>query len=108
MPSTTVLRLSVSGSVTTNSTVVSPIKYIGLNYLLTFSCILSASDYKYSQYSVFTVYINIQDVQRGGRRCRCNRRIMKEKDRIIILCVAFKVILMCLDVNVTVQGETVN
>lgn len=33
---------------------------------------------------------------------------MKEKYRIIILCVAFKIILMCLDVNVTVQGETVN
>lgn len=108
MPSVTVLMLPVSGSVTTNSTVINPFKYIGLNYLLTFSCVLSASGYKSPQYGFFTVYINIQDVQRGRRRCGCNRRVMKDKDRVIVLRVAFKVILMSLDVNVTVKGETVN
>lgn len=70
MPSITVLMLPVSASVTTNSTVINPFKYIGLNYLLTFSCVLSASDYKSPQYSFFTVYISIQDVQRDRRRCR--------------------------------------
>lgn len=32
---------------------------------------------------------------------------MKDKDRVIVLCVAFKVFLMSLDVNVAVKGETV-
>jgi len=108
MPNVTVLILPVSGSVTTNSTVINPFKYVDLNYLLTFSCVLSASDYKSPQYSFFIVYINIQVVQRGRRRCKCSRRVMKDKDRVIVLCVAFKVFLMSLHVNVTVNRETVN
>lgn len=94
MPNITVLMLPVSGSVTKNSKVINPFEYNGLNYLLTFSCMLSASDYKSPQYSFFTVYINIQDSQRGRRGCRCNRKVMIGKDRVTVLCVAFKVLLM--------------
>lgn len=44
-----------------NSIAINPFKYVGLDYLLTFNLVLSASD-RFSQYSFFTVYINTKDV----------------------------------------------